>query len=288
MHIDLVSTQLHVKINAHGAELSSVKNNNGVEFIWQADKEVWPRHAPVLFPIVGKLKNNKFSFNKNSHELPQHGFARDMEFTLVSNAPGTCAFRLSSSEETKKKYPFDFEFEISYLLNDNTLKTTYVVKNTSKEKIYFALGAHPGFNCPLMANEKFEDYVLEFENDKYEQTLLEDGLLSSNKKSLQLTNKQLAVSVSLFDKDALVFENNQVNAITLKHKSGSSKITMQCKDWPYFGIWSKKECDRFVCLEPWYGIADSTNASGNLEEKKGIIALEGGKEFSASFSVTFC
>jgi galactose mutarotase-like enzyme len=288
MQISLFSTDLKIKINALGAELCSVKNNNGVEFIWQSEKDVWPRHAPVLFPIVGKLKDNSFSFNNNKFELPQHGFARDMEFELVSSEPGTCTFRLASNDETKKKYPFDFVFDINYILNGSTLTTNYSVKNNSGDKIYFSVGAHPGFNCPLMSNEKFEDYILEFEEGVYKQTLLEGGLLSEDTKNIELSHNQLPLSLSLFDRDALVLENNQVNKISLKHRSGFSQITMHCEGWPYFGIWSKKGCNRFVCLEPWYGVADSNKAEGDISKKKGILSLEAGKEFKASFSLTFC
>ena len=137
MTATLQSEKLSVSINSFGAELSSVKDKNNIEFIWQADKTVWARHAPVLFPIVGKLKNDTFIFENKNYNLPQHGFARDMKFELISQNKSSCVFRLTSTNETKKKYPFDFIFEIKYELIANTLTTFYSVKNPSKENIYF-------------------------------------------------------------------------------------------------------------------------------------------------------
>jgi galactose mutarotase-like enzyme len=288
MQVCLTSIHLKVCIDSAGAEISSVKNTNGIEFIWQGDKEIWARHAPVLFPIVGKLKDNTFFYNDRSFELPQHGFARDMEFELAESSPGHCRFRLTSNEETKNKYPFDFTFDITYILNGNTLTTEYTVTNAGAENMPFSVGAHPGFNCPLLANETFEEYLLEFENSSHEQTLLKDGLLSDKKQQLNLKNNQLPLNAALFDKDALVFENNQVNKVTLRHTTSSNSITMHCEGWPYFGIWSKKGCDRFICLEPWFGIADSIDATGDIQDKKGIISLAPSKDFRASFSCTFC
>lgn len=288
MQVNLSSTQLRAVINSGGAELSSLKNNNGIEYIWQADKTIWPRHAPVLFPIVGKLKDNSYAVNDKQYQLSQHGFARDMNFEVVSTAPGECTFRLTSDQETRKKYPFDFIFDVSYRLVENTITTEYCVKNNSEDTMLFSVGAHPGFSCPLMANESFDDYVLEFEKDRYEITSLNDGLLTATKTELRLNNKLLAISTGLFDNDALVFESNQVNKVTLRHKSGFNKITLECEGWPFFGIWSKKGCDRFVCLEPWYGIADAEDNTGDLSSKKGILSLEPGREFRASFFCTFC
>lgn len=287
MTIELSSQNLSVKINSFGAEICSVKNSAGIEFIWQANKGVWARHAPVLFPIVGKLKDNRFLFEEKWYELPQHGFARDMEFQLISAEKNSCVFQLSSSAETKAKFPFDFIFQIIYHLSDSVLTTTYKIINPSAQTGYFSVGAHPGFNCPLAENETFEDYYLEFESNDFKKTLLDNGLLSSQTSQLNLTNQKLPLSANLFDNDALVFESNQINKISLCSSKSSHKISMECKGWPFFGIWSKKGNNPFVCLEPWYGIADDADTSQNLVSKKGAIAIKPDEEFSCSFSVTF-
>ncbi len=287
-----MTTALHSKnfsvvINSFGAEVQSVKDNNSIEYIWQGNKAVWGRQAPVLFPIVGKLRDNSFVFENQNYELPQHGFARDMEFIQISKNIDSCSFRLASNNQTKKKYPFDFIFEIKYVLTVNTLTTFYTIKNPSKKPIHFSVGAHPGFNCPLLPNETFEDYYLEFETTDFKLTALDNGLRKVLKNKLKLQNNRLPLSDSLFNNDALVFENNQINSISLLSNKSDRKITLNCKNWPFFGIWSKKGNNQFICLEPWFGIADSIDTNQLITTKKGIINLNPLSEFNCSYSVSF-
>lgn len=287
MQKQLASTQLKVTINSFGAELCSVKNNNGIEFIWQANKEVWARHAPVLFPIVGKIKDNFFIYENIKHEMPQHGFARDMNFKLVEDSPNSCTFELTSSSETLEKFPFEFIFQINYLLLENKLTTNYKVINPSNKPVFFSVGAHPGFNCPLLPNESFNDYYLEFENNTYQITELNNGLRTDAKKNLILTDNKLFLNADVFSKDALVFENTQINKISLCSIKSDHKITLESSGWPYFGIWSKSGNTEFVCLEPWHGIADKVTCLNELVEKDGIIELAPNTEFNCSFSLIF-
>ncbi|MCC6371608.1 MAG: aldose 1-epimerase family protein [Bacteroidia bacterium] len=287
MKTTLTSNELTVEIKAHGAELCSIKNKQGTEFLWQASPDVWPRHAPVLFPVVGKLKNNAFSYNNNSYSLGQHGFARDKAFHLIESSDQRCTFELLSNADTKKVFPFDFIFRIHYALTQNVLVTSYQVINSGTEQLLFSVGAHPGFNCPLSANETFEDYYLEFENNQYQLTELLEGLRLEGTRQLHLSNQQVPLSKNLFDKDALVFEGGQINSVSLCSSKSLHKIKLNCANWPYFGIWSKKGCRQFVCLEPWYGIADNNNSNGNLLQKDGILKLAPKSEFSCDFSLEF-
>jgi galactose mutarotase-like enzyme len=282
----LRSNNLIVSINSKGAEIASVKCNE-LEYIWQAKADVWPRHAPVLFPIVGRLKNNSFKHKAQNYSLPQHGFVRDKEFKCISQSEKEIRFELVSDAETKKIIPFDFNLVITYTLVDDMVICTYEVKNPSDQNLLFSIGAHPGFKVPIEDHEKFEDYTLKFDPAReYQTTVLSDGLLSETKEKLHLTNGELKLSTSIFDKDALIFENSQIDSISLISPSGKG-VELNCKQWPYFGIWSKKGCNEFVCLEPWYGITDSVNASGDLNTKKGIIELQSGKKFECNFSIRF-
>jgi len=283
----LTSNQLSVCIEERGAELSSVTNTNGLEFIWQADKEIWPRHAPVLFPIVGKLKDDRYHFQDGSYSLAQHGFARDKDFKCIRHSDSECIFELRSDAETKKNYPFDFIFQIHYQLSNQTLRTEYKVINPSAETLYFSVGAHPGFNCPLTNEESFEDYYLEFESSTYALTELNSGLRKETKHTLELDQHKLPLSIELFEKDALVFENYQINNLVLASNKSNHRITIQSENWPYYGIWTKKGTQKFICLEPWQGIADAENSSQDLLQKEGIIKLEAKKEFRCSFLITF-
>jgi galactose mutarotase-like enzyme len=285
--INLQSNKLKISINTKGAELFSVKNNQGLEFIWQADNNIWPRHAPVLFPIVGKLKENKFLHEGVEYQLPQHGFARDTEFEIIHQTKTECVFQLQSNDESRKNFPFDFVFQITFTLEENILQTKYSVKNSGDSPILFSVGAHPGFNCPLLPNENFEDYYLAFETEKLTLTTLDGGLRKSAKKVIHLQNKQLPITKTLFDQDALVLEDQQINEVTLASKKNKHSIKLNCQNWPYFGIWSKKSCEKFICLEPWHGIADNISGNKNLSKKDGILHLASKKEFNCSFSCTF-
>jgi galactose mutarotase-like enzyme len=281
------SEALCVLINEAGAEVCSVTNNHGLEYLWQANPEVWPRHAPVLFPIVGRLKANTIRFNNTLYELGQHGFARDMAFVLLEKQANSCSFELHSTDKSKRNYPFDFKFQISYTLQGSTLSCQYTVINPGQEPLFFSVGAHPGFRCPLLPQESFEDYYLEFEQDRLYYTELNDGLRTDIRQTLQLNNKRLFLSSALFDRDALVFENSQVNRMSLCSSKSAHKITLHCEDWPYFGVWAKKDCREFVCLEPWYGVADHVEHNGHLPHKQGIIQLDADREFNCGFTIHF-
>ncbi len=273
MVYNLNSDKLTVSINSKGAEIASVKREC-MEYIWQAKADVWPRHAPVLFPIVGKLKNGSLS---------QHGFARDKEFVCLSQSKTDISFSLKSDQETKKLFPFDFELIIKYTLSSDTITCSYEVNNPSSQNLLFSIGAHPGFATP----DQLSNYILKFKADKeYNITLLADGLLTETKTKLPLQNGELNLNTSLFDKDALVFENSQIDSISLISRSGNG-VELNCVGWPYFGIWSKKGSDEFVCLEPWHGITDSINSTGDLSQKKGIIKLEGVGKFECAFNMRF-
>ncbi|WP_317899075.1 aldose 1-epimerase family protein [Aurantibacillus circumpalustris] len=287
MDIILSSNKLKVVLKSLGAEICSVKNKDDLEFMWQAKKEFWPRHAPVLFPIVGQLKEDTFIFENKPYKLSKHGFARDCEFTLVENSGTTCTFQLQSDLKTKTVYPFDFIFEIKYELVESVLTTDYKVINPSSEPIYFSVGGHPAFACPLNDSEVFEDYYFEFASKQLEVTELNKGLRKETKQTVKLKENKLFLSETLFDNDALIFENNQVNKISLCSSKSTHKITLECKNWPYFGVWSKERCKEYVCMEPWHGIADLESSNKNLTEKEGIIKLEPEKQFNCSFSISF-
>lgn len=285
--VTLSSNALTVTIKEHGAELCSVKNQSGTEYMWQANPAVWPRHAPVLFPVVGKLKDNGYSFENHYFLLGQHGFARDCTFTLTHSSPLSCSFELRSSAESKTNYPFDFLFGTAYTLNTNQLTVAHGVENTGTQAMYFSVGAHPGFNCPLEAGEEFEDYYLEFENSNCQLTLLDNGLRLPEKKQQVFDAKKLALTPTLFDNDALVFEGGQVARLRLCSKKLGKRLQLDCEGWPYFGIWSKKGSREFICLEPWYGIADSILSTGNLSQKDGILCLAPGSRFACSYTLSF-
>jgi len=279
------SGDLIAAIKEEGAELTSL-NYKGTEHLWTAKKDVWPRHAPVLFPIVGKLKDNRYFYEGNEYELPQHGFARDMPFRQINASGNSCCFELKSDGETLKKYPFPFFFRINYAVKASSIITEYAIHNPAAHPLLVSVGAHPGFRCPIGPGERFEDYYLEFERAELIQTPLENGLRANGNFKLRLPGKRLGLTNTLFDNDALVFENSQVETVSLISGKSGRSVTLKCEGWPYFGIWSKKGNTEFICLEPWHGVADHRNTTGELNHKDGMLHIEGGKDFKCSFSIT--
>lgn len=286
MKYRLQSDKLSVEILSKGAELCSVQNTQKTEFIWQAGL-AWPRHAPVLFPIVGRLKNNTYTFEGKSYKLPQHGFARDKEFLLTETSKNQCVFELRSDQSTKEVYPFDFLLRIGYVLVNSTLTCSYEIVNTGNQKMFFSIGAHPGFSCKVQPEDQYNQYYIQLEQRNFLQTQLRDGLRTNDTRLVPLEEKNLRLSPTLFDQDALVFENGQINSAVLCSDSRGPVVKLHCKGWPFFGIWAKKGCDEFVCLEPWQGIADHSETSGRLEDKEGMLQLEPGQRHNCQFLMEF-
>lgn len=285
----LQNTFLSISVKTLGAELCSVRSNTtGIEYLWQADPTVWARHAPHLFPIVGKLKNNFFTHGAHAYQLPQHGFARDLEFKCITHTDEYLCFELVESERTLQHYPFRFNLRVNYQLTDNRLETSYLVSNPDENELYFSIGAHPAFNCPLEHHESFNDYELWFpDKSVLTCTTLHHGLITQNEYLIDLPSNRLQLTRTLFNQDALVCQHNQIQRVTFLSKKTGHGVELQCEHWPYFGIWTKKETERFICLEPWYGIADMEDATGHLAFKKGILVLAPKQSFNASFHCLF-
>lgn len=286
--IQLENENLQIQIAEKGAELQSVQAN-GLEYMWSGDPAFWGKHSPVLFPIVGGLKNNTYTFQGKSYQLGRHGFARETVFTVLEKPKdGTVLLGIADTEETKKIYPFSFQFFIRYTLKNNHLYIDYTVKNTDHQDLYFSVGAHPAFRIPLEKGLSFDDYALHFNQKEYADIypLDENGqTLIKSVPFLQGTHT-LPLEKSLFYKDALVFKDLKSNQMTLKTEKAQHGLTVSFDGFPYMGIWSAKDAD-FVCIEPWNGIADNVEASGDITKKEGIISLPPTKLFNAGWSVAF-
>ena len=284
----LKNNQLVVKINPKGAELTSLFNNeNQTEYLWNADPTLWGKSSPVLFPIVGSLKNDIYRFEGMEYTLPRHGFARDKEFIVEKSEENSITFLLSYDENTLKVYPFKFEFRLIYSLENNSLNVTYSVKNIGENKMYFSVGAHPAFALPLAENTAYDDYYLEFNKTETFKRwgLTVDGLIDTQPFDFLKDTNQLNLTKKLFYDDAIVFKNLESTSVILKSKKISRQIKFDFDGFPYVGIWAAKDAD-FVCIEPWCGIADSTNHNHELTEKEGIIGLDKSAIFDKTWRVT--
>lgn len=273
-------------IDSHGAELKSLKLlKNNEEFMWNADPKFWGRTSPVLFPIVGGLKDGRYSYRGITYEMGQHGFARDNKFEVFFQEETRIVFLLESNEETLKKYPFKFKLYMEYSLKNGCLSIEYRVENISCEEICFSVGAHPAFSIPTDRDIKISDYYLEFEKKETASRLpLEGRNISRSTIKFLENSKKIELSEDLFKDDALIFKDLTSKKVSLKCKKNTRLVTMDYSDFEYIAFWNKVGAE-FVCLEPWNGIADFVDASGRLEEKDGIIKLEGHGKYIAVLKI---
>lgn len=286
MHL-LQNNVLKVSIAPKGAEIQSLFNlTNKTEYLWQADPTIWGRHAPVLFPIVGQIENNCYRIDGQEYHLSQHGFARDQEFRVMAKTKTSITLELSSNPQTKKVYPYDFKLQIGYQLMHNQLKINYSVQNKSTDALPFSIGAHPGFRVPLFKNQKFEDYYFEFEKEEtLDRILFDKGLLSGKIETRYLDKtKIIPLSQKLFEKDALIFKGCISDYIVLKNHKNKGVLKVTIAGFPYLGLWSPPGKNAsFVCIEPWYGIADTRGAAKDFKDKEGRIHLNKNDRFDCSY-----
>lgn len=258
--------------------------------MWQADPKIWGRHAPILFPIVGRLKSDEYTYKGKTYHLGQHGFARNSKFEVENHTQESITFLLKDNEETRKFYPFKFEFRVNYNLMNNLLEENFSVVNKSDDTMIFGVGGHPGFNLPIKEDEKKEDYFFDMHPsvDRV-QIPLKNASLDWDSRSLASTDSFISLSDELFKNDALIYElHGHDNKVSLRTDKSKFHINVWTRNAPFVGIWSQypKTAD-YVCIEPWWGIADRDDADGQLEHKYGMNHLEPNKEFQAGFSMTF-
>ncbi|MEK3531452.1 aldose 1-epimerase family protein [Lactobacillus crispatus] len=291
MDYTIKNNMIEVVISDHGAEVQSVKGaHTGEEYMWQADPEIWGRHAPVLFPIVGRLKNDEYKYQGKTYHMGQHGFARDCDFEVKNHTQESITFLLKDNEKTREMYPFKFEFRVNYNLMNNLLEENFSVVNKSDETMIFGVGGHPGFNLPVNNGEEKEDYYFDMHPSIARVKIpLKGAYLDWNNRSLASTDSFIGLSDELFKDDALIYElHGHDNKVSLRTDKSKFHINVWTRNAPYVGIWSQyPNTANYVCIEPWWGIADREDADGELEHKYGMNHLEPGKEYQAGFSITY-
>lgn len=280
MDTTISNSILKASIKHAGAELFSLKDNQNKEYIWEGNPDFWGKHSPVLFPIVGTLKNNTYTIDKKEYQLSRHGFARDMEFKLIEKTGNSAVFSLESNAETLKKYPFEFELQLIYTLENTSLNIEYIVINKGETKMPFSIGAHPAIALP----ENFENYSFKFEKQEpLKYNLLENDLISNKTETLKTTENVVPLTYKLFENDALVFKTLESNSLTIL-ENNKPYVQVDFEDFPSLGIWTKDQAP-FVCIEPWFGYSDTADNSGDLFKKEGILVLEIDQSFHSQFSI---
>lgn len=292
-YYQISNEKIIIQVDRMGAELKSLKKKDtNVEYMWEGDPQYWKRTSPVLFPIVGSLNHGAYLHEGKSYPMGQHGFARDMEFQLKSQSENQLWFVLESDAQTLEKYPYAFVLEIGYELEESSVIVKWKVKNSSDSRMYFSIGGHPAFCCPIAEGERQEDYRIwldaEERSGKSEilSGVIKNGLMSREQAAYQLEDGCLQVTEHLFDQDALVLEHHQAQKAALVRPDGSHYLTVSF-DAPLFGIWSppgKKA--PFICIEPWYGRCDSLDFEGSWQEREWGQCLEAGEIFEADYRIT--
>lgn len=273
-------------ISSLGAELKSLKDTKSEqEYIWQGDANNWQGSAPILFPIVGRLKNGTYQFNNKTYQLNKHGFARTSTFAVEQTQDNAVTFTLTANAETKESYPFDFVFVVTFTLGDLGLSVRYQVHNNNKEAMVFTLGSHPALSLPL-TDCKLDDYFIEFsQNETLDCYFLDNDLLTEQPIKHYLDNQNIIpIHQNLFDNDALIFKNIQSNKVYLKNKKTGLRLTMDTGNAPHFGLWAKPNAP-FVCFEPWYSFDDTAQATRDFTSKPGMISLKENATFETGYQL---
>lgn len=288
----LENQDIRIRVNSRGAELKSLlSKENGKEYMWCGNPHFWDRSSPILFPVVGCYKDFKCRYRGKIYELPQHGFGRDMEFTLLKQTKDELWLRLRESEETLKGYPFAFMLDIGYRLSGKQVEVLWKVTNPAEETMYFSIGGHPGFNIPADTEEGVGCYLaLDAKEDKVVSRKIRNRMALDEFYDCPLDHGTVAVTKELFAEDALVLENHQISQVTLLdgRKKPFLKVAFSS---PLVGIWAPSYLEEkapFVCIEPWYGRCDHENFEGTLEEREWGNVLEPGRTFETSYTISLC
>ncbi|MCK1362174.1 aldose 1-epimerase family protein [Bradyrhizobium sp. 199] len=279
----LRSGGLTATIKAQGAELCSLKDE-GIEFVWQAGPE-WPRHAPLLFPIVGRLAKDELRHRGRTYRMTQHGFARDSRFAWAERGERRCALVLEDSETTRALYPFAFKLTAVYTLDDSGLDLTLVIANTGKETLPASIGGHPAFNWPLQPGLAKESYALTFASAESSPVRrLDGGLLRPATEPSPVKGSVLPLSEPLFTDDAIIFDQIVSSAVRYAASSGPW-LNMSWRGFRELGVWSKPSGAPFLCIEPWRGYASPAGFDGEFSDKPGLMHIAAGAEESLSFRI---
>lgn len=285
MILTLKNERLQVQVDTFGAELKSI-SMDGCEYLWQGDPAYWTGRSPILFPIIGGLPEDRYTWKGQTYEMRSHGFAKRSEFSVVSHTDDALTLRLTDNDETRAQYPFSFVFEVIYTLSGSTLREGFRVVNTGDGEMPFSVGGHPGFNCPLVPDKKFTDYRLEFEKPE---TLLRrikrDGLLCGESRVFLDDQAEKELTHGLFYDDAVILRDLASSWVELSAGEESRSVRVDFTGFPDLGIWSCRNDGPYVCIEPWFGVDSTKGDSGAMEEKEGIRILPAGDTFEAAFSM---
>ena len=283
--VQIASTRLAAEVALQGAELVRLRDEAGRDLLWDGDPAFWSGRAPILFPIVGRLKEDRLTVGGVAHPMRQHGLARTSRFALVEQDGASCRLRLGADEATRRAYPYDFELEITYRIDGPTLAIAGSVRNAGTIGMPVSFGFHPAFRWPLPFGAAAADHAIVFaEDEPHPIARVEGGLLSDRRKPSPVRGRTLALEPHLFDDDALVFPAPASRSVRYGPASGRA-LRVDFDGMPQLGIWSKPGAP-FVCIEPWYGYASPVGFDGDLTDKPGMMTLPAGGSHTFAMQVT--
>ena len=286
--IELKNEKLTVKVAEMGAELQSIVDNEGREYLWQADPEYWPRRSPILFPIVCSVEDDTYYVDGEEYHLPRHGFARDTAFTLVKQTEEKAVFALHESEETLKVYPFHFNLGVSYRLDGNKIHVVWHVENTGKREMHFQIGGHPAFFAPGCEAGKPLKGVLRVDNPGKLQGLKShiDGSVEMDEVDVASQDGLIRFDDEFFAHDSVKLHKSQTGKVELLNPDGLVAVSLSYK-CPIIAFWSPYQKNApFVCLEPWYGVGDPRGYKGEFKDKPLINHLMPGASFMSEYIIS--
>ncbi len=286
MAVSIAGERFEARIEEAGSELKSLKDReSGAEYIWGGDQLWWSGSAPVLFPIIGGLKNNRYTHRGAEYSLPQHGFARRSAFRLVDSGDSSACLELAASEETRKQYPFDFRLRVTFVLEPCGLAVQYDLYNPGAEAMLFSIGSHPAIRLPF-AGGQLENYYLHFEREEcVERHFFDNGLMLDQTAPVFDTSRQIFLRPDLFDRGVLILKHPASQVVSIRCSHSPSSVALVTGGAPHLGIWAKPGRCPFLCLEPWYGLPDSPGCTGELAQKEGILSLEVGGTFTCTYRI---
>lgn len=271
------------EVETTGAQLRRLCNKKtGREILWSGDPQIWSGTAPVLFPVVGRLRNGAYRWQGREYRMPKHGFARDSVFTVQEATAETLVLVLQDSPQTREIYPFAFRLELAFRLQERGVRVEYTVDNPAKDALWFTLGSHPGFALPV-AQEPYR--VVFAQQETLELFRLRDGLLETAGQPYLCKQTEIALTPELFARDALIFKDIASRKISVVDRAGNVCVTLDTGGAPHLGIWAKEGAP-YVCLEPWFGYDDPVDATGELTQKPGMIRLAPGGRFTTFYEIT--
>lgn len=276
---------LSISVSSQGAEITSIRSNAGNEYLWQGDPAVWNGQSPNLFPFIGKINHSRYRLAGKEYSMTKHGFARTSEFKLINQTQSSATYRLSNSDETIKNYPFQFDLDISFILDEKVVRVLYKVINKSKTKMPFSLGAHPAFAMNWTEGDSITDYYIEFDQTEtcaYQQ--FNGTALGRNEHSSLINTSILNINKSMFNIDATIYHGLKSEAVTLRSKQSDRSVRVEFPSFSYLGFWSKPAAP-YICIEPWFGVDDYEDFNGDIMEKDGIEIIAAGDSFNCEYRI---